>query len=155
MRSKKCPYALHPVSQKFSQRCLWNGSSVRQIDDGPLSSFQGRSSSDSSFHAPLLQAIDGVLSLALCPQVASQVPQHFGFSAKQATCEGCFARQSIRSVISWAVNYQQKRDNDTDGSKEAVVSCHNYLSIDVRVCRTVRISCYILLRLIQSPYKHK
>ena len=40
-------------------------------DDGPLSSFQGRSPSASSFNASLLQAIDGVTSLALCPQVVS------------------------------------------------------------------------------------
>ena len=38
----KSPYALHPISQKFPQRCFWNGSNVRLIDDGPLSSFQGR-----------------------------------------------------------------------------------------------------------------
>ena len=41
-------------------------------DDGPPSSFQGRSSSAPS----LLQAIDGVMSLALCPQVVSQASQH-------------------------------------------------------------------------------
>ena len=41
-----------------------------------LSSFQRRSSSASSFYASLLQAIDGVMSLALCPQVVSQAPQH-------------------------------------------------------------------------------
>ena len=41
-------------------------------DDGPLSSFQGRSSNASSFHASLLQAIDGVMSLALFPYVVSQ-----------------------------------------------------------------------------------
>ena len=80
--------------------CLWNGPNVRLIDDGPLSSFQGRSSSASSFRASLLQAIDGVMSLTLCPQVVSQAPQHFRSSKKQATCEGCFARQSICSVIS-------------------------------------------------------
>ena len=97
--ARKSPYALHPVSQKFPQRCLWNGSSVRLIDDGPLSSFQGRSSSASSFHASLLQAID-VVSLALCPQVVSQASQHFRSSEKEATCEGCFARQSVCSVVS-------------------------------------------------------
>ena len=43
MRSEKT-YALRPVSEKFPQRCLWNGSNVRLIDDGPLSSFQGTSS---------------------------------------------------------------------------------------------------------------
>ena len=35
--SQKVP----PVPQKFPKRCLWNGSNVRLIDDGPLSSFQG------------------------------------------------------------------------------------------------------------------
>ena len=61
-------------------------------DNGLLSSFQGRSSSASSFHAFLLQAIDGVMSLALCPQVVSQTSQHFRFSEKQATCEACMSR---------------------------------------------------------------
>ena len=68
--------------------------------DGPLSSFQGRSSSASSFHAFLLQAVDGVMSSTLCQEVVSQAPQHFRSSEKQATREGCFARQSICSVIS-------------------------------------------------------
>ena len=70
----KSPYALHPVSQKFPQRCLWNGSNVRLTGDGPLSSFQGRSSIASSLHASLLQAIDVVSDVlgfagALFPQV--------------------------------------------------------------------------------------
>jgi len=34
--ARKSPYALHPVSQKFPQRCLSGGSSVRLTDDGPL-----------------------------------------------------------------------------------------------------------------------
>ena len=51
-------------------------SKVRLTEDGPLSPFQGRSSSVSSFHASLLNAINGVMSLALCPQVVSQAPQH-------------------------------------------------------------------------------
>ena len=53
-------------------------------DDGPHSSFQGRPSSTSAFHAT-----DGVMPLALCPQVLST-----------ATCDSCFARQSTCSVIS-------------------------------------------------------
>ena len=40
------------------------------------------------------------MSLALCPQVESQAPQHFRSPEKQATCEGCFARQSICCFIS-------------------------------------------------------
>ena len=44
-----------------------DGSNVRLIDDGSLSPFQGRLTSASSVHASLLQAIDCVMSLALCP----------------------------------------------------------------------------------------
>ena len=89
-----------PVSQKYPHCRLWNGSDVPLIDDGPLSSFQGRSSNASSFHASLFQAIDGAMSSALYPQVVSQAPQHFRSSEKQATREGCFSRQSVCSVLS-------------------------------------------------------
>ena len=41
-----------------------------------------------------------MVSLALCPQVVSQAPQHFTSSETQATCDGCFARQSVCSAIS-------------------------------------------------------
>ena len=54
----------------------------------------------SSFSASLLQAIDGVISLALCLQVVSQASQHFISSEKQAISEGCFAHQSVCSVVS-------------------------------------------------------
>ena len=57
-------------------------------------------SSASSFRASLLQEIDAVMSLALCPQLVSQTLQHLRYSETQATCEGCFARQSICSVVS-------------------------------------------------------
>ena len=40
------------------------------------------------------------MSLALCSQVVSQASQHFRSSEKQAISEGCFARQSICSVVS-------------------------------------------------------
>ena len=43
-----------------------------------ISTFQGRSSSTSSF----LQVIDGVMSLALCPQVVSEASRHFRSSEK-------------------------------------------------------------------------
>ena len=70
------------------------------IDGGPLSSFRGRSPNASSFHAFLLQAIEGVMSLAFCPLVVSQTPQQFRSSETQATCEGFIARLSVCSVIS-------------------------------------------------------
>ena len=66
----------------------------------PFSSFQGRSSRAMSFYASLLQAIDGVMSLALCPHVVSEARQYFRSSKTQATCDGCFARQSVCSVVS-------------------------------------------------------
>ena len=98
MRSKKPICAPPSLSQKFPQCRLWNRSGVRLIDDDPLSSLHGKLSSASSFHASPLQVIEGLMSLALYPQVVSQVsqaPQHFISAEKQATCEGCFARQSL------------------------------------------------------------
>ena len=50
----------------------------------------------------LLQAIDGVVCLALCPQEASRASQHFRSFKKQDTCEGCFARQYFHHVF---INY--------------------------------------------------
>ena len=47
---EKAHFSLHPIFQKFPQCCLWNSSSVCLIDDSPLSSFQGRLSSASSFN---------------------------------------------------------------------------------------------------------
>ena len=99
MGSEKPVYAPFRFSEMFPTLPL-NSSNVHLTDDGPLSSLQGRSSSASSFHASLLQAISGVMSLALCQQVVSQAPQHFRSSEAQATCGGCFARHSICSVIS-------------------------------------------------------
>ena len=96
--ARKSPYALPP----HLSDTVRNNFNVRLIDDGPLSSFQGRSSSASSFNACLLQAIDGVMPLALCPQVVSQAPKHkLSSSETQATYDGCFARQSpVCSVMS-------------------------------------------------------
>ena len=72
---------------------------VGKNDDGPLSSFQRISSSVSFFHASLLQAVDGVMSLALCPQVVSQAPQQEFFET-QTVRNCCFAHQYICLVIS-------------------------------------------------------
>ena len=73
---KPIKYAVYPVSKKFTHRFILNSSNVRLIDDGALSPLQWSSSNASSFHASLLQAIDGVMFLALCPQVVFQAPQH-------------------------------------------------------------------------------
>ena len=76
MRSEK-HNVLHPVSQTSFPNVAFGTvlmpvGRTRLIDDGPFSSFQRRSPSASSFrgsvgHASLLQAINGVMSLALCP----------------------------------------------------------------------------------------
>ena len=58
-------YALHPASHKFPQCCFWNGFSVGQIDNGPVSSFQGILSTPAFLYASLHQAIDGVMSMVL------------------------------------------------------------------------------------------
>ena len=84
-----------PSLRSFPNVAFENGSNVRLIDGGPLSSFQRRSPSASSFQASLLQAIDGVMSLALYAQVVSQAPQHLRSSEKQATSDSCFSRQHM------------------------------------------------------------
>ena len=96
--AQKSPYALHPVSQKFPHHCLSNSSSVHLT-----MAFSHPFKKDClalPLSMPLLQAINGVMSLALCLQVVFEASQHLRSSQKQATCEGCFARQSICSVIS-------------------------------------------------------
>ena len=64
------------------------------------SSFKGTSWSASFFYVCIFQTIDGVLSLAWCPQV-SRDPQHFRSSETQAICYGRLARTSLcaRSVM--------------------------------------------------------
>ena len=51
-----------------------------------------------SFHAFLLQAVNAVMSLALCPQVVSQAPQHLMPSTMEATCDCCFTSMSSTSA---------------------------------------------------------
>ena len=62
--SEKPLYTLHPVSLKFPRCYVSNTSEVVPTDAGPFSSFQGRSSNSSSFYVSLIQAIDGVMSIA-------------------------------------------------------------------------------------------
>ena len=49
----KSPYTFHAISKKLTQHCLWNSSNVHLIDNGPLSSFQGRLLSTFSVHTSL------------------------------------------------------------------------------------------------------
>ena len=43
----------------------------------------------------LLQVINGLMSMAFCPHVAFQAPQHFRSSETQASCDSCVVRQSV------------------------------------------------------------
>lgn len=86
-----------PICAQFclSEVCLSNYSSVGLTDSGPFSSFQGGSSSASSFETLLLQDADGVVSLALNLQVMSQALKRFRSSSTRTTCDGCVARQTL------------------------------------------------------------
>ena len=83
LRALKCLYMRSTPSLRSFSNAVFETVPVSMGDDGPHLSFQGRSSSNSSFHASLLLATDGVMPLALCPQVLST-----------ATCDGCFTRLS-------------------------------------------------------------
>ena len=85
-------------SSVATNTCFVESSSVPLIDDGPLSSFQGRSSNISSFHASLLQAIVGVMSLALCLLVLSQAPQHFRSSEKKPLVRVALPASSLTAL---------------------------------------------------------
>ena len=63
------------------------------------------------------------MSLALCPQVMSQVPQHFSSSKTQPACDGCFYRQSICSVISFDSG-MSRTVHPQDSSKVDVENWH-------------------------------
>ena len=76
-----------------AQRYPWHGSSVSQIANVLLWSFQGTSLSAAFFYTLLLETIDSVMSLALCSQVVSPTSQ-------LATCGSCFSRHSLWLVIS-------------------------------------------------------
>ena len=47
-----------------------------------------------------LLAIDAEMPLALCPQEVSQAPLNFRSSETKATCDWCFALQSVGSFVS-------------------------------------------------------
>ena len=126
------------------QRYPRSSSNVRLTDDGPLSSFEGRSSSASTFHASLLQAIDGVMPLALCQQLVSQAPQHFRHFETQALVIVVFSRQSHRSVIS--LHSGMSRAVRSQLQKAVMWS-------DCHVCRE-SVSCRVYAT-VSEDFKHK
>ena len=99
-----------PSLSGVPQCCLWNSSNVGPIDDGL---------SASSFYASLFQAIDGVMPLALCPQVVSHAPLHFRSSKAQATCHGCFP--ASLSALSFPLDSSMSRTAHLPDSSKVVV----------------------------------
>ena len=93
-------YMLSTLSHRSLASVAFESFRVSLTDNGPVLSFQGRSYSDSFFHASLLKVNGVMVSLALCQQVVSQALQHFRSSKTQAICDDCFAQQSICSSIS-------------------------------------------------------
>ena len=65
-----------------------------------FSFFSSKKTSGYFLYDSPLQVISGMLSLALCLQVVSQVPQHLRSCKMQAICDGYFAHQSICLVVS-------------------------------------------------------
>ena len=89
-----------PSQRGFPRCCLLSSFNVHLMISLSHPSKEKRLPSASTFYAPLLQVISGVISLVLCLQAVSQAPQHFRSSETQATCDGCFARWSICSLTS-------------------------------------------------------
>ena len=77
-RAQEGPYASIRTFPSFAFE------TVRLSDVGPFLTFQRRSSSTSSFHA--IEAIDGVMSLALRLRLVSQAPKHSRSSEMQTIC---------------------------------------------------------------------
>ena len=63
------------------------------------------------------------MSVALCPQVVAQAPQLSRSSEKQATCECCYSRQFIRSVVS-PHSGMSRAVHPQEFSKVGVDHCH-------------------------------
>ena len=102
MHPEKPMYTATP-SLRFPQHCLTNGSKVYLIDQGPFLFFQGTLLSTSSFYTSLFQVIDGVVSLALCWQLASQTLEHFRSCKTPATCDNFPSLQHIQCSASTGV----------------------------------------------------
>ena len=65
----KSPYALHPVSQKFPQRCLWNGSSVHLIMMALSRPFK-----EDHLVLPLSTPLSSRRSMVWCPWLCASKP---------------------------------------------------------------------------------
>ena len=101
---------------RFPSVACENVPQIHLTDEGMnLSSFQRRSPSASSFYVSLLQVIDGVMPLALCPRVVPQCPQHFRSSETEATCDGCFFSGPL-TAMPWTAHPQNSSEAEQDHS---------------------------------------
>ena len=67
---------------------------------------QERLSRAYSSYTFLPRVVSNVMSLALCPLVVSQAPQHFRSFEVQASCDGSFACQSVSGYFPWLCRIQ-------------------------------------------------
>ena len=93
VRSEKPIGASRRLSDVSLTLLLKYSFNARLIDDGCLSHPVNKGRLALPLSTP--GAIDGVMYSVLYLQVVSGAPPHFRSSEKQATCEGCFARQCI------------------------------------------------------------
>ena len=94
MRSEKAHnYAFHPVPHRFPIFAFQTVPMFVWLTMALCRPFKDEDRLALLLSTPLLQAIDGVMSFALCSQ-------HLRSSETQATCDGCFTGKSIDSVIS-------------------------------------------------------
>ena len=116
--------------RNFPRCCLFDGSNDDLTDDnGPFSSFQTKSVSASSVYASFLQAIDGVLSLALCPQVASQAPQHVRSSERHKPLVVVALAASLSAwSFSWPASQGQHIHRSLQRLMSNIVKCQTVLS---------------------------
>ena len=77
----------------------------------------------------LLQAVDGVMSLALCLQVVSQVPQHFRSSETQATRDALPTSLSDQSFL-WTLACPGKHTHRSLRTRMSkIVACQSVIPI--------------------------
>ena len=133
---RNIPYALHPVPQKFPHHCLWNGSYVRLIDDGPLSSFQGRSSSTSSWHSSadnvnFSRVVTTVWRAAYSVKTVWQYIHIRAFNWQSMLLPDIISRK--RSVVIHG-HREQHRLHGHDGQHGRRFSCHRGRGNHRRLC---------------------
>lgn len=118
---------LHSTSSlgNFPIVFLLNIFNVGVIDDGAISSFQGRLFTVSSLYASLLRLIDGVMFLASSLQLVPPKTRRFRLLKTKADCGGWNSRQFICSVVLLDdVQHVIVKELSSTGVSDDVEPCH-------------------------------